>query len=244
VTQVQSPESIIDTIRRLASAQKSSLGAPAYSRWVNRPVGRVLAAISYRAGLTPNQVTTISAAFSATGIAVLALVSPRWWTGLLVTICLVLGYAFDSADGQLARLRGGGSAVGEWLDHMVDVTKITSLHLAVLISVYRFFDLGSTLWYLVPICFAVVNTTTFFGMILNEQLYRARGIVKPVGVPASRLRSLVVIPTDYGLLCLVFLVLGWHATFLAAYTVLFVGNAVFAARWGKWFRDISQLDAH
>jgi phosphatidylglycerophosphate synthase len=227
----------------LASAQKSSLGAPAYSRWVNRPVGRVLAALSYKAGLTPNQVTAISAVFSAAAIVILALVPARVWTGLLVTLCLVLGYAFDSADGQLARLRGGGSTVGEWLDHMVDVTKITSLHLAVLISMYRYFDLSSDLWYLVPMGFAVINTTTFFGMILNEQLYRARGIHKPVGVPASRLRSLVVIPTDYGLLCLVFLLLGWHATFLAAYTVLFLGNAVFAARWGKWFRDISQLDA-
>lgn len=35
---------IRDNIRALAAAQKSKAGAPLYSRIVNRPVGRVLAA--------------------------------------------------------------------------------------------------------------------------------------------------------------------------------------------------------
>ena len=51
---------------------------------------------------------------------------------------LVVGYAFDAADGQLARLRGGGIIAGEWLDHMVDAIKVASLHLAVLVGLYRF----------------------------------------------------------------------------------------------------------
>jgi phosphatidylglycerophosphate synthase len=241
--EVQASDSLSDTIRRLSAAQKPSLGAPAYSRWVNRPVGRVLAAVCYRAGLTPNGVTAISALLSALGIAVLALVPPRWWTGLVVCGCLVTGYAFDSADGQLARLRGGGSVAGEWLDHMVDATKISALHLSVLISLYRFGDLHSALWYLVPIGFTVVSNTMFFGMILNEQLRRARGMVKPVQGPASFVRSLIVLPTDYGVLCLVVALLGWHAGFLGGYTALFIGNALFAAaKWVKWFSEMRQLD--
>ena len=39
----------------LVGAQKSNHNAPAYSRWVNRPLGRVFAATAYRLGITPNQ---------------------------------------------------------------------------------------------------------------------------------------------------------------------------------------------
>src|SRR6185436_886779 len=108
------------------------------SRFVNRKIGRVLAAGSYQLGLTPNAVTGISALFSAAAIAIIACLSPSVGVGVLVAVLLLLGYAFDSADGQLARLRGGGSPAGEWLDHVVDSIKVVALHLAVLIGWFRF----------------------------------------------------------------------------------------------------------
>ena len=37
-------------VRRLSSAQKTAHGAPAYSRYANRRLGRYLAAAAYRAG--------------------------------------------------------------------------------------------------------------------------------------------------------------------------------------------------
>jgi phosphatidylglycerophosphate synthase len=233
-------ESIATTVRRLASVQKSSAGAPAYSRWVNRPLGRVLAAASYRVGLTPNGVTISSAAWSFAAIAVLALAPARWWVGVFVALALIIGYAFDSADGQLARLRGGGSAAGEWLDHMVDATKISALHLAVLISLFRFFDLSSAGWYLVPMAFVVIGNSTFFGFILTDQLRRQHGRPSERGYP-SRIRSLLAIPTDYGLLCLSFLLLGGHTLFLTVYCFLAAANALFCAKWIKWFRDMTRL---
>ena len=101
------------TVRRLAAAQKGATGAPAYSRFVNRPLGRLFAALAFHAGLTPNAVTAVSAAFTTTGVALLALAPPSVPMGLAVAACLVLGYALDAADGQLARLRGGGSPAGE-----------------------------------------------------------------------------------------------------------------------------------
>ena len=118
------------TLRRLAAAQKGATGAPAYSRFVNRPLGRVFAALAFHAGLTPNAVTAVSAACTGTGIVLLAVRPPSWGLGIAITACLVLGYALDAADGQLARLRGGGSPAGEWLDHMVDAAKASGLHLA------------------------------------------------------------------------------------------------------------------
>lgn len=234
-----------DVVRRLASAQKTVKGAPAYSRFVNRPLGRRFAAAAYLMGLTPNVVTVVSGIFSFIGIGLIALVAPSWWSGLAVTAALVIGYALDAADGQLARLRGGGSHAGEWLDHMVDAAKISGLHLAVLIAAFRFFDLP-TPWLLVPLLFVLVANVSFFGMILNDLLrgrFTARTGEAVVRTPPSTLRSLLVIPTDYGLLCLLFLLLGAPLVFFGAYTVVFVANAGFLALAAvKWYRDMSRLD--
>lgn len=239
-------ESFRAVVARLSHAQKPNKGAPAYSRFVNRPLGRLIAAAAFRAGLTPNQVTAVSAAFSFAAIAMIALLRPVWWLGVLVAACLVIGYAFDAADGQLARLRGGGTRSGEWLDHMIDATKISSLHLAVLISAYRFFDLPAVGWLLVPIGYSVISNVMFFGMILNDQLRRQH--LAP-GTPAvwrsggSTVRSLLVIPTDYGLLCLVFVLLGASTVFFWVYGLLFLGNAGFMLLAAfKWFRDMRLLD--
>src|SRR5690554_2860599 len=111
-------------VQRLASAQKPGRGAPPYSRWVNRRLGRWLAAAAFLARLTPDAVTAISALTTLSGLVLVALVAPTWWLGPLVAFLLLLGYALDSADGQLARLRGGGTKSGEWLDHVVDAAKI------------------------------------------------------------------------------------------------------------------------
>lgn len=98
--------------------------------FVNRPVGRVIAAGAFTVGLVPNQVSLISAAFTFTGIVLLATVPPSIVLGVVVWLLLAIGYAWDSADGQVARLRGGGSLAGEWLDHVLDSTKLVALPIA------------------------------------------------------------------------------------------------------------------
>ena len=238
-------ESYRATVARLAGAQKAAArGAPAYSRYVNRRIGRHLAALSYRAGLDPDAVTGISALLTFSAIAVLALTAPSWWTGLLVSVFLVLGYAFDSADGQVARLQGGGTPAGEWLDHMVDATKVVSLPLAVMIGFYRA-DVVPDAWLLVPLLATVTSSVLFFGMILTEQLRRAAGTVplaRDVAGRPSWLRSVLVVPTDYGLMCLVFLLLGVLPAFLVAYTALVLATAAFLLlAAAKWYREIRAL---
>lgn len=201
-------------LRELRGAQKPAKGVSLYSRFVNRPIGRYLAAGSYALGLTPNQVTLISAAFSFAAAAAVALAAPSWGLGIAVWAALAVGFAFDSADGQLARLRGSGSAAGEWLDHVVDCAKLTALHSCVLIAFYRFPDAygtGSDGWLLVPLGFQFAAVVTFFGGLLTEKLkprpaweprrravdrtrggVAARGLrgVLP-GVPAARRRTAV-----------------------------------------------------
>lgn len=234
-------------VRRLASAQKTAHGAPAYSRYANRRLGRYLAAAAYRAGMTPNQVTALSALCSAAGIALLATVQPAALTGVLVTVALLLGYALDSADGQLARLRGTSSISGEWLDHMVDAAKISSMHLAVLIGWYRFGRVPSEGYLLIPIAFCAVTAVLFFGMTLNDQLRRVKaattGVPHPVPTDSSGLRSLAMVATDFGVVCAIFLLWGWQDGFLIGYAVLFGAHVVFLALASvKWFRDMQALD--
>ncbi len=235
-----------DTVARLASAQKSSRGAPLYSRLVNRRLGRYLAALAYRTPLTPNGITAISAACTFAGIAVLACLRASVLVGIVVCVLLVLGYAFDSADGQLARLRGGGSTQGEWLDHVVDCIKCTGLHLAVGIAWFRYFDFPDVSL-LIPVGFTLESSVFFFAVILSEQLRKAspRRVVPAASVAqeaAPMLRSVLVLPADYGLLCVVFLLLGWHLLFAWVYGVLLllnIGIALAALR--RWFGEMATL---
>jgi len=240
----RSTETYSDTVRRLSSAQKSAArGAPPYSVYVNRRVGRYLAAGAFRLGLSPNNVTTISAGFTFCAIGLLTVGEPSWWLGIAVWLLLAIGYAFDSADGQVARLGGGGSPSGEWLDHVVDSIKISTLHLAVLITMFRHFPLNNSAWLLVPIGFAAVAAVSFFAMILNDLLKAKHAPTDlPSSAPRTALRSLLGAPTDYGLLCLAFVLLGAPLVFFGVYALLFVANALYLAlALNKWFRDMTVL---
>ncbi len=179
-----------EAYQQLRGAQKSGRGAPGYSRWVNRPIGRVLAASAYRLGMTPNQVTGVSALFTYSGIALLALVAPSTPMSLLVALLLLVGYALDSADGQLARLTRMGRPSGEWLDHVIDMGKLCLLHGAVAVSWFRWGvpgrDVGA--WAVaVPLLFLTVSVVSFFGWLLADLLIRvARASAGPATEPRGR----------------------------------------------------------
>lgn len=235
-------ESYRATVSRLASVQKgASRSAPAYSRFVNRKLGRLLAAWAYRAGLTPNAVTGISATFTGVAILLLLVSEPSFLLGVAVSVALVLGYAFDSADGQVARLRGGGTPAGEWLDHIVDAIKTTALPIAVFVCLART-DLPRA-WLAVPLLYAVIASATFFGMILTEQLRKQNGhagVTAATGGIKDLITGLLVLPMDYGVLCISFVLLGAPGLFLALFSLLTVGSFLFLClALRKWFREIS-----
>jgi len=188
-------------------------------------------------------VSLVSAAFTFTGIALLAAVPASFALGVVVWLLLAVGYAWDSADGQVARLRGGGSLVGEWLDHILDSAKLVSLHIAVAIGWYRFFDLDDVRWMLVPLGFAIVSTVTFFGMILNDLLRARRGVTQAADSGGSSpLRSLLGLPMDYGVWCLSFILWGATAWFMAVYTLLAIAaSAYLCAAVAVWFRKMKAL---
>jgi len=228
----------------LAAAQKSNRNAPAYSRWVNRPAGRVLAATAYKLGLGPNAISLISAACTLTGIVLIATLRPSVPGGLLITVLLVLGYALDSADGQVARLQGGGTLAGEWLDHVLDAFKAAGFHLAVVIAWVQNPE-GWPFWsVLVPLAFLLQATVFFFTLILTDLLLRNAGVKKQVmAIEEARppiWTSLLGIPVDYGFLCLTFLLWGWFPRSGWVYSAIAAAALLLlAAQLVRWYRRVS-----
>ena len=219
------------TLQQLNGAQKSGAGVPAYTRWVNRRVARVFAASAVALGIGPNGVTAISATVSACGIALLMLATPSIPLGLLAAFLLALGYALDSADGQVARVTGASSPAGEWLDHVVDSIRTPCIHVAVLVGFIRFpqhFSPESwmpsswALWW-VPLAFSVLTAGHFMSQILAEQLRRTRKTAAPS--TGGTLRSFVNLHMDAGTLCWIFVLWGFGPLFVLVYALLFVANA-------------------
>jgi phosphatidylglycerophosphate synthase len=252
------PQSYGEVLARLAPAQKSSRGAAGYTRWINRRLGRYIAAAAFLRGLTPNQLSAANATLTAVAMAVIATIRPRWSISVIVAVTLLCGYAFDSADGQLARLRGGGSPAGEWLDHELDALKCTAVHCVIVVAWFRFYELGHASLLLIPLAYCVVNSGFFFGIMLAEQLRRVarataladpgRATVVPAAPsandPAPVLRSLVVLPNDYGVLCIALVLLPRSDLFIPVYSFLLVANTLFLlAASVRWYRELSTFGA-
>lgn len=80
--------------------------------------------------------------------------------------------------------------------------------------------------------------------ILTDQLRRQQGIPKAAAAPGRRdlLRAIAVLPTDYGLLCLSFLLFGAPAVFFGWYGLLLLANAVLLAVAARsWVRQLSSV---
>lgn len=227
---------IAESYRQLAAFQKSKVGVSLYSRWINRPLGRILAAAAAGCGLSPNQVSVISMVATLSGLVVMATASPTVWTGIATGLLLILGFALDSADGQLARLQQRSSRIGEWLDHLIDSGKMVCVHAAVLIAAYRFYDVPAS-WLLLPLAFQLAATLTFSGMVLVKFLAPAAGD-RAVRAP-STVRAVGLLPADYGVLACCFLLSGIPMVFVPLYSVLAVLNVIVAVLLlAKWFGEL------
>lgn len=238
-------ESWTDTLRRLRDAQKPPHGTAAYSRFVNRPLGRLAAVAGYQLNLTPNAVSFISIGLTAVGIILIAAAPPHPVTSILAAALLVLGYAVDSADGQVARLTGRSSKRGEWLDHMLDSAKEQCIHVAVLVHMFRWFDDWPVVVLCLPIIFGIVANVLYFGLMLIDQLRRAQGGSgnRPGPNSLSVIRALALLPIDFGALAVVLGLLYWQGLFVWLYTLLLTGTmALFAAALRKWWIELGEAE--
>lgn len=217
------------TVRELADAQKSTAGVPAYLRYVNRPLGRRVAALAHLAGLTPNHVTALSAGVTVLGLIALVVLPPSPVLGIMVAVALATGYVLDSADGQLARLRGTGSLAGEWLDHVVDAVRMPAVHLCTAVALYLAADVPDG-YLLVPLAFALLASVLFFSATLVGQLrQRTPGAdehQRQDGTVASSsvTRSVFLQPVDFSTTCWLFVLWGLPAAFQVGYAALLAVN--------------------
>jgi phosphatidylglycerophosphate synthase len=210
-----------ESIDLLKAHQKPPRGVSVYSVHVNRPWGRALAAVADRLGLSPNAVTLLSGVCSLTAIALIAVVTPTPVLGVVIAFLLALGFALDSADGQLARLRGSGSKSGEFLDHMLDCLVKLTLHLAVLVA-WVSADVARR-WLLVPIGFQVAAVLLFFGGTLVAILHPR--VAAEAATPRP-LRAWLLLPVDHGIVSWSFLLWGFLPAFSAVYALLFAAHVV------------------
>lgn len=215
-----------DHLADLNRAQKSGAGVPAYTRWVNRRLARGVAASAAALGLSPNAVTMISAGLSAVGLAIMIVVEPSWWSALATGALLAAGYVFDSADGQVARLTGTSSPAGEWLDHVVDAIRTPAIHLTVAVAVLL--HRPDLIWLaVIAVLFTLMSVGQFMSQILAEQLVRNTG-GEAAEASGSR-KSLLLLPTDTGVLCWSFVFWAAPPLFLVVYGALFLINTVHSA---------------
>jgi len=113
------------------------------------------------------------------------------------------------------------------------------------VGLYRFEPVERGPWLLLPLGFSVVSVVLFFGTLLNESLRAQHGVptrAARTGEQPSVLRSLLVAPTDYGLLCLVFALIGAPVVFLTVYGLLALATAAYLLlACVKWFGEMGRL---
>ena len=166
-------------------------------------------------------------------------------SGIVTAVLLVLGFALDSADGQVARLTRTSSPAGEWLDHVVDSGKIVAVHATVLVVVLLH-GLAGPGWAWIPLAFQIVAIVTFAGGLLIELLKRASraagaSSASPSPASPSTLRAIALLPADYGILAIAFVLWVWPPLFIVVYTLLFAANVIIALLLlVKWFRELSR----
>lgn len=213
--------SFTESLRRLDAAQKPGAGVPAYTRWVNRRLARYLCAAAEQVGATPSAVSVLSILVTLSGLgAFLALHRTPLLAGVLAAVLLALGYALDSADGQLARLQQASSLQGEWLDHTLDAVRMPAVHLSIAAG---FLLQGAPLLAIVAAAFSALASASFLSQNLGGLL---RDRARAERVEVRRHQSWLLLPADPGVLCWTFVLWPVLPLFGLAYLALFATNVL------------------
>jgi phosphatidylglycerophosphate synthase len=217
---VDSTLSFRTALKRLDTAQKPGVGVPAYTRWVNRRAARIFAAFFGRINATPSVVSVISIVFTMAGLAAFLLLQPLspLLAGLVAALLLAVGYALDSADGQLARLQGTSSLQGEWLDHTLDAIRLPAVHLAIATG---FLMAGMPILAAAAAVFSVLSSAGFLSQNVGGLL---RDNARVERTQVRRMQSWILLPTDPGVLCWVFALWGALPVFAVVYLLLMLAN--------------------
>lgn len=124
---------------RLTDYYRVNKGGGLFSEATGQWIGAALAATGHRLGLAPTALTLVNLVIGlATSVFVVLLAGavaagsvPAWPVGVAALVGWQLAYAFDCADGQLARATGQTSVAGARTDILCDVASQIALVTAV-----------------------------------------------------------------------------------------------------------------
>ena len=174
-------ETLRETLRRLAGAQKGAEGAPAYSRFVNRKLGRLLAAAGLPRRADPERGHRHQRRVHRhRHRAARARGRPSWAWASRVAACLVLGYALRRrrrAAGPAARRRVAGRGVARPHGRRGRRPRACTWPCSSASTASRRSSAGRCCWCRSGYC--VVDAVIYFGTMLNEALRAQHGVADP-----------------------------------------------------------------
>lgn len=111
-----------------------------------RPIGLRIARLCYPTKISPDQVTVMALAVGLVGGHLCFYTSVP--LNVIGVALLVISDIFDSADGQLARMRGTSTRIGKTLDGVADGARFANLSIHLMA---RLIVGGTPWWYVVPL---------------------------------------------------------------------------------------------
>jgi phosphatidylglycerophosphate synthase len=185
-------------------------GGGLYSEAVSQPVGSAIAFAAARLGLRPTTLTLANLVLClAASVIVVLLPTGGWTVGVLALVLWQLAYAFDCADGQLARVTGQTSAAGARLDVLCDVAAQIGL-VSALSAVAVAYRPGTPAWLVAA--FAGTWMVNLVTSVMQSGPHAASMVPS-----RSRPVRVVKLVRDYGA---VILVAGLVLTFVPQWTVV------------------------
>lgn len=150
--------------------------------YAHRPVGYVIAKLSFPSAISPDQITMASIALGVlSGVLFGATAVPYHLQ--LGALCLFLSAAFDCADGMLARMRKSSSAFGRMLDGMADLIAITA---AVLGTVTVLLTMYWTPWWHAALVALLILGTVFTSSFHSTGYDHYKNVYMRLTCPGSR----------------------------------------------------------
>lgn len=94
-----------------------------FTRNIGYRIGALIAWLCSRVGITPNTISIISGSITVISALLALYLGTGHFVGCMILILgLQIGFAFDCADGPLARATGQGSSFGSIFDKMADLS--------------------------------------------------------------------------------------------------------------------------
>lgn len=204
----------------VASSKKSKTGI--YTYYVNRNAAIPVTWLMWKIGLTPNAVSLISFTVTHVALALLIALGASAPVAIGAYLLLVLGYILDSSDGQLARVSGKISRLGEWIDHSFDIIKLLTINMTlgyVVIQAAVAADQSLTLPFLAVGLNLLSQPAHFFIVNMKIMLLGIQGPETDLRQmsPATVLALLIRHGADYGLFIMIVLLLPWQEVFVPVY---------------------------